>query len=113
MPFKDIEKRKSYSRAYNKEWYVRNKEQHVRNKAERIVANRVWWTEYRKTLACARCGENHLATLDFHHNDPSQKEHNVGYMIQWAFSRERILEEVAKCTVLCSNCHRKLHWTEK
>ncbi len=25
-------------------------------------------------------------------------------------SKERILKEIAKCDVLCRNCHAKLHW---
>jgi hypothetical protein len=44
--------------------------------------------------------------LDFHHRDPSQKLFQV---CQSAVGRrtEAILAEMAKCTVLCANCHRR------
>jgi len=34
-------------------------------------------------------------------------------MIARNWSRKRILDEVAKCIVLCANCHRKMHWVER
>jgi predicted HNH restriction endonuclease len=29
------------------------------------------------------------------------------------FGTARLLAEIAKCDVLCANCHRKLHWQER
>lgn len=75
---------------------------------------RKWWFDYKSTLKCERCDENHPATLDFHHLDPSKKEYEVSQMITARFlSKEAILNEMKKCIVLCSNCHRKLHFEEK
>ena len=65
--------------------------------------------EYKKTLACVRCGETHWATLDFHHDDPAEKDGTVSYLVNSGYSWARIREEIDKCTVLCSNCHRKHH----
>ena len=28
-------------------------------------------------------------------------------------SKEKFLEEVAKCIPLCANCHRKEHWNKQ
>ncbi len=28
------------------------------------------------------------------------------------FTYEEIMEELNNCIILCSNCHRKLHWAE-
>lgn len=60
-------------------------------------------------LKCSNCPEDHPAALDFHHLDPSQKEHEPAKIT----SRKKLLEEIKKCIVLCSNCHRKLHWNQR
>lgn len=31
-------------------------------------------------------------------------------MVHNGSSKEKILAEIGKCTVLCSNCHKKFHW---
>jgi predicted HNH restriction endonuclease len=60
-------------------------------------------------IACVKCSEDHPAVLDFHHPDATIKEHNIGDL----HSRKKIIEESKKCIVLCSNCHRKLHYDER
>lgn len=60
---------------------------------------------------CIRCGEDDLACLDFHHRDPREKEGHLGHIRR--FSIERIKAEIAKCDVLCANCHRKHHRNER
>lgn len=61
---------------------------------------------------CVTCGENHPAVLDFHHLDPQQKSESLAVMVAQARSWKRLEAEIAKCVVLCANCHRKLHWEE-
>jgi hypothetical protein len=60
---------------------------------------------------CIRCGEKHVACLEFHHHDPAQKEENIGSRAGHMTIR-KIMAEVAKCDILCSNCHRKHHWED-
>ena len=61
---------------------------------------------------CIRCGETHPACLDFHHRDgKTTKEGNIAEIRR--FSYARIYAEIAKCDVLCANCHRKHHWGER
>ena len=56
---------------------------------------------------CELCGYNeHPAALDYDHIDPSQKEFSIGEAIGQAQGKQRILDEIAKCRVLCANCHR-------
>lgn len=57
---------------------------------------------------CVRCGYDRcLRALQFHHKDKSQKSPYVGRasLISAGWSWERIKRELAKCELLCSNCH--------
>jgi hypothetical protein len=91
------------------EWYQRNKEEHkaktkVRNKERR---ERFHALKQQLNLKCEFCGETDVACLDFHHKNPKEKERTVGRM--HTCSIEAVMAEIAKCQVLCANCHRKLH----
>lgn len=97
-------------RKYRRDWYARNTT-HAKSKVvERRKRNRQWLKDYKSQLECRLCGESHPACLDFHHLDPEEKEVNVGLMLGKGWSVERMLREIKKCVVLCSNCHRKHHW---
>ncbi len=96
-----------------RDWYARNKEKAKRWVDERSKKTLAWFTEYKSHLKCQTCNESHPACLDFHHIDAKEKEINVSKAVDYNWSKQRILTEIAKCSVLCSNCHRKLHWQEK
>lgn len=59
---------------------------------------------------CCVCGyddTNYIEVFDFHHIDPSQKEFSISKKIRaW----DDLVAEVRKCIMVCSNCHRKLHY---
>lgn len=69
--------------------------------------------EIKSKLACTKCGQNHPATLDFHHIDPTMKIDEVNVVARVTKSKVKVLEEIAKCIVLCANCHRIHHYDEK
>jgi 5-methylcytosine-specific restriction endonuclease McrA len=61
-------------------------------------------------LRCVDCGfVGHHSQMDFHHLDPTKKDKNIGHLI-WQRTWEKIKEEIDKCILLCSNCHRLRHW---
>ena len=61
---------------------------------------------------CIRCGEQDPACLDFHHrNGKDDKLGDIGTFRK--FGKARLLAEIAKCDVLCANCHRKFHRDER
>jgi hypothetical protein len=59
---------------------------------------------------CARCGETDYRVLTLHHRDPSTKRWSIKGRIQQDVTRQSIDEEIAKCDVLCHNCHQLVHW---
>ena len=69
------------------------------------------WLDAQK-IQCSKCSETHPACLEFHHRDPGKKNFLLSVAVAH-YSLERIQEEAAKCDVICSNCHRKLHWEER
>lgn len=99
-------------RKYRREWFARNKE-HGREKVkERKRQLKEWLVSLKETLRCP-CGQHHIATLTFHHRDPSKKDIEISRAVSNGWSKERILKEMEKCDVLCSNCHKILHWNER
>jgi hypothetical protein len=72
-----------------------------------------WFNDYKKTLRCARCPETHPSCLDFHHRNPKTKLFKVGGAAPSGMPREKVMAEIAKCVVLCANCHRKEHDDER
>lgn len=112
MPYKDPEARRAAHAKYMREvWYPKNKKKHIaavhRWRNEEREEKRAFIKEQR--TACAVCGEDEPICLDFHHINPDEKEDHVALAVRRGWGKKRILAEIAKCVVLCSNCHRKLH----
>lgn len=60
---------------------------------------------------CNDCGGTfHKCAYDFHHVNPLEKKFEIAPSLDRNW--ETILEEVGKCVMLCSNCHRVRHYRE-
>ena len=103
---------KECSRELGREHYKRNKDQYVRKQREKRRRRVDLIQEYKASKGCQQCGESHIACLDFHHINGNEKETSTLRAIWSGWPWERIMKEVDKCTVLCSNCHRKIHYQE-
>lgn len=68
-----------------------------------------WFIDYKFTLKCEKCGFSHPAALDFHHRDPKTKLFDISLTKITQSNQEKIFAEIAKCDVLCANCHRIEH----
>ena len=101
-------------RERSKQWYKINFETSNKKSSKRSQDRRNWIIEIKQQLKCAKCGENHISCLDFHHIDPIKKEFEIAKAInQLSIEKNEILKEIEKCIVLCSNCHKKFHYLEK
>ncbi len=110
MPARTQEQRTAHARYQRETWYPKNKAQHQTLIRQRVAALIDWLHRYKAMQVCKDCGEHDPACLDFHHRDPSDKEGNLANLIRRrGFGKMRLLREIAKCDVLCANCHRKVH----
>ena len=71
---------------------------------KRRAAARQFVQSFLKEHPCA-CGETRFPTLQFDHLDPTQKSYSISNMVGKGLSPEAIALEIAKCQVLCANCH--------
>ena len=92
--------------AYNERKRKTNKRYKIRNKDEVSAIYKSNYIKEQKNKPCMDCGILYsYYVMDFDHRNPSEKLGNLARMI--AFSFEEILEEIAKCDVVCANCHRE------
>ncbi len=96
---------------YRRDWYARNREESISMVKKYTVDLVQWFRDYKRTCSCSICGESRPACLTFHHRDPSDKLLEVSILVTRHNKRERVLAEIAKCDVMCANCHADLHFS--
>ena len=95
--------------SYNKTYYNSGENQKQKDRVRAYKKDlRVRYQAWKSTQQCSVCGENAVECLDLHHIDPSTKEGELSSLTVFG-SWDKILKEINKCTVLCANCHRKVH----
>ena len=116
MPYRDPEQRRAYNRAYQKRYYAKNRSKRKSEVRKRRKALREWYNEVRKETECADCGMSGEVCswlMEYHHLPGFDKTSSVSFLVNNGYSKERVREEMAKCEVLCANCHRVRHYNEK
>ncbi len=79
---------------------------------KRKAKRRRWLDFWKLHKGCFVCGYSEYAVaLDFHHHDVESKSFEIAEGLQ--SNLKRLMGEVRKCLVVCSNCHRVLHMKEK
>ena len=75
-----------------------------------------WLYDKKAERGCVDCGETDPLVLDFDHLDPATKTKNAKgsrvadgpKRLMWTkLSYAQLEAEVAKCEVVCANCHRR------
>lgn len=74
---------------------------------EQREKNKKFVNKIKKKSKCAICGESESCCLEFHHIDPSTKVDSIMNMLNEP--EETLINEIKKCILLCSNCHKKIH----
>jgi hypothetical protein len=97
MAYKDPEKQREAHRRWSKanpEWWAERKARNIQ-----IVREA-------KNKPCADCGVPYpFYVMDFDHRE--NKSFNLSMVAKRHYSEARLLEEIAKCDVVCANCHRE------
>ncbi len=107
--FATDEERK-YFRDYRRNKYQNDPEEKARIKKrmqERLQGIRDWYRSLKDNQPCADCGVKYIwYKLDYDHLG-DDKEKAVSRLVALRCSKERILKEIAKCELVCANCHRE------
>lgn len=93
--------------AHNTRRRPRSSTRRVAEKRRQIGAirrNKEYIYQDKMARGCNRCTERRPSTLDYHHLDRTTKEFTISRLR--AVSFERLIKEIKKCVLLCSNCHR-------
>ena len=116
-----------------------NKEKHIMKECPRHGLTLYTWKNSEKRYRCKRCihdavhrrrytikaqaveykaGQREICgydkcidALEFHHLNPEEKDFGIGckgYTRSW----EKVKNELDKCIMICSNCHREIHAKE-
>lgn len=76
------------------------------SKMRRLRArNRAFVIDFLSSCSCVDCGVDDWRVLEFDHQ--GDKVANVSQLVSEAVALHRIEAEIAKCDVVCANCHRR------
>ena len=104
--------RKRDQRPYNVAYYVAHRADEIARVTRRQRSTLEFLREVRRR-PCADCGGDFAPwVMDFDHRDPANKAFNVMSGRAMLMSRSRLMAEIAKCDIVCANCHaaRTYRW---
>ncbi len=92
-------------RQYRRDHYYKNKEQYF-GRNRKAKESKQDYIRQAKNKPCMDCNESYPHyVMDFDHRDPDKKLWTIATMNTRTW--KQIKEEIAKCDVVCSNCHRE------
>ena len=94
-------------REYGRSNYKDNKERYFLQAKKRDKQLDELINKY-KSNPCTDCGASYPPyVMDFDHLDSDTKEFGICYMRRRRMAFDKIEKEIAKCEVVCANCHRE------
>lgn len=91
---------------YFRERGDRHRQQSGIAKAERRARAQRFVRDYLVDHPCVDCGEDDIVVLEFDHHR-EDKTATIARLVGAGARQGRLDEEVAKCEVVCANCHRR------
>ena len=107
MSYKNPKDPKTIAKAQlaRRKHYQKNKKQYYVNNKLKITRMQEY-VNHLKIVPCKDCnGLFRPVVMDFDHLDPTIKFMNIGRLVKYG-SWDKLYKEIAKCEVVCSNCHR-------
>jgi hypothetical protein len=107
---------KKKPRKNTEQYYANNKEKVKHYATVRYYKNKKHMEEIMNDLkinGCSICGYNNCTySLEFHHVIPEDKNKKIKLTMNGLFRYNDmdIINELNKCILLCSNCHREIEW---
>jgi hypothetical protein len=95
---------KSCHKEYRRQHYLDNKQKYIDKSAKIRIQNKIKFYEWLSKQECADCGNSDTRVLEFDH--VRGKKLGVVSVMIGHVSKKRLLEEIAKCEIVCANCHR-------
>lgn len=93
---------------YHQKWYIRNRAKVLKRQLkinhEAAKRRRAYLNELKSSTPCTDCGMKYPSEcMDFDH---TEKNKSIGVAQSTNHSWKKMLSEVKKCEIVCSNCHR-------
>ncbi len=109
IPYKDKEKQNKYQN----DWAKRNRKKISEYKKKKRKKVREKVKEYKQLHKCKICKESRWYCLDFHHKEIKSKNKRISRFVSDGASWNKVLNEINKCIIVCSNCHREIHFNKE
>lgn len=97
-------------RTRGRDYYHKNRERQL---SLALIRKKRRYLEKRKLILgfkdkpCMDCGGVFpYYVMDFDHRDKTKKIDNIASMSGRGWTNEKIMKEMAKCDIVCANCHR-------
>lgn len=95
--------------AYNRMHYQTYRPKYIKKarlwSSNQSKVNAAFVIDYLRHHPCVDCGENDIVVLEFDHL--RDKLMDVSVLCRGGYSLGKVQLEIAKCEVVCANCHRR------
>jgi hypothetical protein len=97
---------KECRRIYDRTYWRRTRLRRLELRRRRQEELRKWFHDLKRNIPCADCGAHfHPVAMEWDHLPGQKKFREVSNLFRGTPSKRRLVEEIAKCELVCANCH--------